>query len=52
MAKSHQLYTYKGTSHDDVANNTIVLEKENREWKVVRWQRALGVDLEMATPKV
>ena len=44
IAKSHQKFTYKGQPNDDVATNTIVLEKEGSEWKVVRWQRSTGVD--------
>jgi hypothetical protein len=50
-AKSHHVYTSKGVEHDDIANNTIVLEKLNEEWKVVRWQQSVGVVPAVATPK-
>lgn len=50
-AKIHQCFTWNGCESDDVANNTIALEKIGDDWKVVRWQRSTGCAPSAATPK-
>lgn len=48
-AKFRQCFSFNGCDNDDVANNTIVLEKHGGDWKVVRWQRSTGCAPNVAT---
>ena len=45
-----QVFTYKGTTNDDTAVYTCILEKEGDEWKVCHVQRSQGRGPDDALP--
>lgn len=38
----HQVFSYKGTSNDDISVVLVVLKKENESWKMVSGSRSQG----------
>ena len=48
---THGVFNYKGTSNDDVAVLTSVLQKVNGYWKVVHGQRSTGRSPSEEAPK-